>query len=64
MPYDYVAQNYTPFEQNLALSWANAQFHTWLTTHADAPFVEQEKAFFEFLESGLTVALEFRNQNS
>ena len=62
--YDYMEKDYTPFEQNMALSWASANFADWLRDHPNASFEEREKLFFECVEGGLSIAIEFRKQNS
>ncbi len=64
MPYDYMSEYYTPFEQNLALVWANAHFSSWYQTHRNSSYKDQEKEFFDCIEGGLHVALEFRKQNA
>lgn len=61
---DYMSDVYTPFEQNLALTWANVHYSTWYQSHQNASYEEQKKAFFDCIEGGLSVALEFRNQNA
>ncbi len=64
MANDYMSDLYTPFEQNMALSWASIHFNLWLKENPNASPSEQEKSFFDCVESGLTLALDFRNQNS
>lgn len=54
---------YSPFEQSMALSWATAAFSSWLAAHPRADFTERENAYFECVEGGLSVALDFRQKN-
>lgn len=61
---DYMGEQYTQFEQSLALSWASANLSAWLGSHPNASIDEREKQFFSFVEGGLSIALEFRERNS
>ena len=61
---DYMGTDYTPFEQNVALSWASAVFSAWLAENPHTPVEEREKQFFQCVEGGLSIALEFRKQNT
>lgn len=61
---DYMSELYTPFEQNLAITWANAHFSSWYQANQNASYEEQQKTFFDCIEGGLSVALEFRKQNT
>lgn len=63
MPFDYMSENYTPFEQNLALSWTNSHFTVWYQDNRDASPDYRRDVFFQYLEGGLSLALEFRQQN-
>lgn len=64
MPFDYMGDLYTPFEQNLALSWAGSLFQVWLQSNPAASPEARKQMFFSCLEGGLSLALEFRHQNS
>lgn len=64
MPYDYMSEHYTPFEQNLALNWASSLFGAWFASHPNATYDERRIEYFACIEGGLGVALEFRHQNS
>ncbi len=52
------------FHQNLALAWASANYADWLRTHPDADASARVSAFYDWVESGLTVAIQFSNENS
>lgn len=60
---DYMDARYTQFEQNMALSWASANYSTWLQSHPNASPEDREKQFFDCVEGGLSIALEFRERN-
>lgn len=51
------------FQQNLALAWASANYADWLRTHPDADMSAKVSEFYDWVESGLTVATQFRNEN-
>lgn len=40
---DYMSELYTPFEQNLAITWANAHFSSWYQANQNASYEEQQK---------------------
>lgn len=61
---DYMAAYYNPFEQNLALAWAQSKFSEYLRLHPDAPLDDQEAFFLEAIEGGLGLSLKFRKQNA
>ena len=61
---DYMGREYTPFEQNMALAWASGNFADWMRKNPNASVDDREKAFFDFVEGGLSLALEFRKQNA
>lgn len=61
---DYMEAHYTPFEQNMALEWAGVFFAEWKKQHPNADYTEAKKAFFDAVEGGLNVALQFRKENS
>lgn len=61
---DYIGSEYTQFEQNMAMAWASGNFADWIRKNPNASIVDREKAFFEFVEGGLSLALEFRKQNA
>lgn len=60
---EYMEEHYTAFEQNMALSWASANFSDWLRKHPSASIEEREKQFYDCVEGGLSIALEFRKKN-
>lgn len=59
---DYMS-SWTPFEQNLALSWASVVFADWLRENRDAPVSVRKDHFFDCIEGGLALAHEFRHEN-
>ena len=62
--YDYMEKEYTPFEQNLALAWASVNFSAWVQENQSASMDERKQMFFDCIEGGLSLALEFRKQNT
>ena len=44
---------YTPFQQNFALAWAQANLTDFLRTHPEADVEEKEKEFLQAFENGL-----------
>jgi len=61
---DYMNEIYTPFEQNLALAWAAANFSLWRAANETASPKDAQKEFFSFVEGGLSLALDFREKNA
>lgn len=62
--YDYMEKEYTLFEQNLALAWASGNFSAWVQENQSASMDERKQMFFDCIEGGLSLALEFRKQNT
>ena len=62
--HDYMSDFYTPFEQNLALAWAQAHLAAHLTANPACSLQEQKKIFSDAIEGGLGLALEFRKNNA
>ncbi len=54
---------YTPFEQNFALAWAQAHLTEFLRTHPNADWKSKYKEFLEALDGGLSLAREFSNDH-
>ncbi len=61
---DYMSDAYTPFEQNLALAWAQAHLAAYLSANPNCSFENREKEFLDALEGGLRLALKFRESNT
>lgn len=56
-------EHYTPFEQNLALSWAQAHLSSYLSANPNCTLKEKEDHFLDALDGGLSLALELRQRN-
>ena len=52
-------KDYSPFEQSLAIAWAQAHLAEFLRTHPNAKYEEQYAEFSKAFEGGLSFALEF-----
>lgn len=52
-------KDYTPFEQSLAVAWAQAHLTEYLVAHPNAEYDEKYKTFSNAFELGLSFALEF-----
>ena len=58
--YDPADKCYSPFEQTLALAWAQAHLTDFLRTHENSSFEEQKTVFLNAVEAGFGVALDLR----
>ena len=58
-----IGTSFSDFEQKIALSWAQVCFQDWLSKHQAAPVNERVDHFFDCIEGGLSVALEYRHKN-
>ena len=52
-------KDYSPFEQSLAIAWAQAHLAEYLVSHPNAEYDEKYKVFSNAFEIGLSFALEF-----
>lgn len=59
---DPVDRDYTSFEQNLALAWAQSHLTDFLRTNPHCAPEEKEKFFLDALEGGFGLALEWRSK--
>ena len=58
----YAESNYTAFEKDIALAWANSAYNHWLQEHPNSDGDVRAKTFLECIEGGLSVALAFRDR--
>ncbi len=54
---------YTPFEQNFALAWAQAHLTEFLRTHPNADWESKYKEFSEAIEGGFSLAREYSDSH-
>ena len=54
---------YTTFEQNFALAWAQSHLTEFLRTHPNADWEAKYNEFLQAIEGGLSLAREFTNNH-
>lgn len=54
-------KDYTPFEQSLAVAWAQSHLTAYIQSNPNATWKEKFQEFSEAFEGGLSIAREISN---
>lgn len=58
--FDPADELYTPYEEQLALAWAQAHLSDYMRTHPDCSLDDKRRVFLEAVDGGFSLALELR----